>query len=190
MSLERIIFGSENNSTHKKIFLWVLLLCTVLTLYGIWADFVPSEQWLDYGFLAVVFLSALLISYVLWKKMTSPLKNYDEIEDWSKIVSCISMPFILVIVMWIGLIHGLADIATRFVGSPYVVSGEFSKEYSPSRRQCDYRLTGALLDRALPSYICVSKPTYNNLPEKDVYRIEGKVSIFGVHISGVFYEKK
>lgn len=99
MSWDKFLYGTHNIPKYKKFFLKTLLLGSLLSVYGIWTDFVPSECWLYFGLIITILLSVIVLSYTLWKKLTVTQQQFNEIEDWRKILGYIIMPFIFFGVM-------------------------------------------------------------------------------------------
>jgi hypothetical protein len=183
MNLNIILYGTEKRSFNNKLFLNILVVLSLLSLYGVSADFIPSDDWKHIGLMLSILLSITLTICVYWISLS---KEYICLDyDYMKIIAYISLPFILFVIIWIGIIHGFADICTRFTGSQHFSLAYLSKEYSPGRRQCDYKLKGPMLENAFPSYYCVSKSNFNKLPISTEYRLEGVSGFFGFHIDNI-----
>lgn len=77
---------------------------------------------------------------------------------------------------------------TSVIGSRQVVEVTLEKKYSSSRRSCDYKLVGYVLEEVVPSRICVSEKLYDKFPAKGEFYLSGKMTYFGFYIDGVTYK--
>jgi hypothetical protein len=131
MKLDTILYGTKYRSFNNKYILNILVALSLLSLYGVLADFVQSDDWKYIGFIVSILLSIAITICVYWISLGKEYSCFD--IDYMKIIAYISLPFILFVIIWIGLIHGFADIYTRFTGANHFSLAYLNKEYSPGR---------------------------------------------------------
>lgn len=186
MNWERILYGSDNISKSKKYLINILIVFSLLTLYGAYADFIPSEKCKNISTILSVILTLSITIIVYWDSFLNDSNSNIYHSDYMKILSYMVLPFALFVIIWIGITHGISDIYTVLFGSKKYETVYLNKNHTSGRRQCRFRLTGSILDDAFPSYYCIPETYYEKLPSLNEYRLEGVSSIFGFHINEIY----
>lgn len=187
MSWTVLYFGKENPSLSRKVAVHSLMGMLGLCIYGMSTDFVPSIIWAMWGFYLAIAITVMVTLYLYWAYGTGQMEMQKGISSSKKTFALLVLPFFVLGAFWLIFVHGLPDIVTLMAGDHHLESGLFLKEHHISRRSFDYRLKGEALDRAFPSYVCISSSFYDALPATPVVTtLEGKISVLGFHIQRVY----
>ncbi len=187
MKLSKLFFGEENPSLSRRITLLSILAVTLLSSYGMWTDFIPSATWMQWGFYLSTAGTALITVYLYWGYGTGRMEIPKGISKSKKVLFFLLLPFLMLFILWLALVHGVADAVTLAIGNHYQKSALLLKEHTSSRRSCNYRLTGEALDSAFPNYICISSSAYDALPTYPVSTtLEGKITALGFHVQSIY----
>jgi len=179
--------GRDGATLTRRIVAYSIAALLCLSAYAMWTDFVPSVAWLHWGFYLSITSALLMTIYLYWGFGTGRIKMQERDSKTKKIFALLFLPCLVFGVFWLVLVHALADIFTLTIGTQHQESALLLKEYSSSRRSCHYRLTGESLNRAFPSYICLSSSAYNAMPSYPLLAtLEGKFTSLGFHVRQVY----
>lgn len=182
-------FGSENPSCGQIAGTCTTLGVIASVFLGLFVDFVPAPAFhgihMEVLFLVVgIIETAALFAYASRK---GRLSNLLEKGFLTFLFTWLVMPFVLGSVSWLVLTKTLPWAFTRTLGTSFRQDFVMETYYARSRRACDYRLRGALMERAFPRYICIREEFYRRHPEQRVSVVlTGKQSVFGTSIQHVY----
>jgi len=179
------LYGSEKPTLVRAFIFSIFYVSIILWLYGWWADFIPSSKWKNSGIYLSVFLSAIYCPALYFlaatqKPMIKIFKSYI-----GRILQFCFIAIVMTFIFWGVIVHGAAGLLTQAVGKPITIKAELWKTSIASRRGCDFRLEGDAIQRAMPSYICITESFYSELPTHQAFKLEGKRSYLGFHIKKI-----
>ena len=185
MSWIEKFYGSESPKFLRALIFSIFYISIILWLYGWWADFTPSSEWIDFGVYVSIFISAIYcpVFYLLATTQKPIIKIFKSYIG--RIFQFLFIAVVMTFIFWGVVVHGAADLLTQIIGKTTSIESELSKTYSASRRSCDFRLEGDAIKEAMPSYICISELLYSELPAQKIFKLEGKRSYLGFHIKKI-----
>ena len=117
-----------------------------LSVYGYWADFIPSQKWAEAGMYISISLTLLSCGAFYWTILTGMYQLQAELSEGKKTLFFLVFPIVVFFVCWFSTVHGIADVATTFFGSTSIANATLEKKITTSRG-CKYRLIGDYLTR-------------------------------------------
>lgn len=182
MSWKAAFYGSADVSKSRVIITNVALVVTLISIYGWWADFVPSAAWIDTGFSLAMAATILCATAFYWAVLTGQTAFRPGTSAPMKLLVVLFGPVVVFLFLSVSIMHGVGDIATRLFGRDEELISDLSKHYNRSRRSCDFRLEGHDIDNAFPNHVCITEAAFARLPQKGVYRLQTLRSELGFHI--------
>ena len=171
-------------STTIRLMLNALLVPLFgLSVYGYWADFIPSQKWMDAATYISSMLTLLSCGVFYWTILTGKYQLQTGVSQGKKALYLLAFPIIVFILFRFSITHGVADVATIFTGNKRMENVVLEKKFVSSRRACRYRLTGDYMKNANPSYLCVNADVFESLPEKAIYHLQISETFLGTHIA-------
>lgn len=181
MSWQKVFFGVADPSRERFLGVTVTAVVFALAAYGFWADFVPSDDVASLSFYASVAIgsiSAFLFFRRLGHEALLGPAGKSKLVQWFFIIMT---PAFLIFLIWAALGNGAPAMYTAIAGTPYTEDVQLSKSRGGGRRTCSYRLEGAAISKALPSYICIGESAFESLPHGGLmFQLVGRKSVFGV----------
>ena len=187
---------------------WLLmLLLGIETLLIIWAlthQFIPSTQWRNIAFYTNIILCACCIAYFAYAFWLNAQLYPSKLK---LLLKALGLPVLIYFGGYIALTYGVGDAVTYLIGKPammediltknanddirfkkeYVAKGEFEKRYFDNRKGCITRLTSDTLQNALPVHYCVSGQDFAILPKHVAVNIHGLQSELGFDVRWIEY---
>lgn len=176
----------ENPSFLHKCVTNGLVFGSLLCVYALWIDFLPSELWWQWGSVTAALLS-LVVAGILYRGFKAgQLRSAAGFGGWKRRVAAVLASIVLFGMLWLAIVRVVPDTAARVFGRPAEVTSSLRAVYSYRRRLCDYRLEGELLSRALPAdYICISTSDYTALQTSGPVTLRVRQTPLGMHIDKV-----
>ncbi|MED5524828.1 MAG: energy transducer TonB [Pseudomonadota bacterium] len=179
---------------RPPVALWVKALwypVVALGIWGIYADFVPSDKLAFYSVRLTLLLSVVLTFWVWWAFISGRAKVKAGTPDVMKFLAMLMVPPMMWFLIWLALAQGLPALITRFTGSPYQEAARFEKQHQHDRYMCDYRLSSDFLFHAFPSFLCSNKEFVLAEPKDAVLNLKGYRNALGFDITDyqLFYPK-
>jgi hypothetical protein len=184
-------FGSEDPTRGQVGKVVLVLAIMAATLYGIVTDFVPSGPLGTRGvFIFLALGVAATLAVAMHAVRTGRYEALMEQGVLRLVVGVLAAPFMLALVLWLTL-KTIGSLVTQAVGSDYRQPATMHTHYTRSRRSCDYRLTGGILEDTFPKYLCISEAGYHRRPEQAVdVVLVGQESWLGVHIDDAYVQER
>ena len=176
----------DNPSLHQKFVTNGLVFGALASLYGIFVNFIASEYWWHFGTYLSVFLAALLSGATYWGMYAGRIKSQAGTTIGRRVLGIVAIPFFLFGMLWMLVVRVIPDAFTRVAGSSVQITAPMRAVHRSSRRTCDYKLEGPVLDRAFPGYLCTRQSAFPSFPSDVSVILQGKETIFGVHIQRYF----
>jgi hypothetical protein len=183
MAWTHFFYGSENPTTSKRVLYNILGGALVVCWYGLKTEFVASDWWLRWGTIAAIAISAGAAPHfcrLSWHALGSASEA--PTEKWLLYAAAFAM---LLIINWITCVRTVADLSTRWTAPERAVETQLQKRREFSRRSCDYQISGPFLRFHPLGYACISAAEFQQLPTQGLMRIQGRQSVFGIHIDRV-----
>lgn len=177
-------YGTDNKSALHKCAMNFIVVGPLLCIFGLWVDFVSSEhvwRWGSYLALAFTIASIALIS---WGFSVGQIKSKPGFVFTGRQGVLAAMGVLLVVggTWWMLVVRVIPDIFTQLIGDETRITVPMRAIYKSSRRSCDYKLEGKVLDRAFPAYLCTSQSAFSAFPSDVVVALQVKQSFLGIHI--------
>lgn len=189
MGWKRTWFGSEEPTRKQVITTFVALGGCAAMLMGLFVDFVPAPA-LHGMHIAILFLILGIVvaaAFFLFVSRQGTLTQVMGKGFFKPIAVFLGTPIVFSFVFWIIFARSMPWAFTKTFGEDYRERVTLQTEYRRSRKTCDYRLEGGLLERSFPSYLCISEDFYRRHTDETVSVVlVGKQSIFGISIQQVF----
>ena len=97
-----------------------------------------------------------------------------------------AIPVMLAGVAWLVTVKALPWAWTRAFGDEFREPQVMRTHYTRSRRSCDYRLKGGLMEHGFPRHLCIREAFYHRHPEQEVVVVlSGRRSWFGHSIQRI-----
>ena len=176
----------DNPSLHHKFVTNGLVFGALASLYGIFVNFIASEYWWRFGSYLSFFLTALLSGATYWGMYAGRMKSQAGTTIGKRVLGIVAIPLFLFGMLWMLVVRVIPDAFTRVVGSSVQITAPMRAVHRSSRRICDYKLEGAVLDRAFPGHLCTRQSAFPSFPSDVSIILQGKETIFGVHIQRYF----
>jgi len=183
-------FGSETPRRRQVIVTVSILLLVALVCLGLFVDFIPAE-WLrhrgrsehTFGFIGLC-LTILLYGALLIRGHMARQSFRENLKLWAVFPFA---PFFLGGLCWLVLAKALPWSFTRVFGDDRSIHATMWTAYAPSRRSCDYRLTGGPFADTMPAHLCVNSRVHDAYPDHEVQvRLIGKASPLGFAVVSGF----
>lgn len=110
------------------------------------------------------------------------------ISEQRKIFSLLMVAVLLSFMSWVAITHGVGSIATRIFGVEKIVSVQLRKHNNLGRRLCKYRVQGAAIEQAFPSYLCLSASAFQSMPKTEAFKLHIEEAYFGFHVVDFEFE--
>lgn len=170
-------------STNIRLMLNALLVPLFgLSAYGYWADFIPSQKWVDAATYISSVLTFLICGVFFWVILTGKYRLQTTGSQGKKALYLTIFPIIVFVLFRLSITHGIADIATVFTGNKTMEDVILEKKFVSSRA-CKHRLTGDYMRNASPSYLCVNADVFESLPKNAIYHLQLIKTFLGTHIA-------
>ena len=147
-----------------------------ISIYGIWADFVPNNTWVYCGLIFSLFSSAIFLYWIARLGLVKIAQNINRCLQ-----AALAYSFFFA-VSFIAVVHGVGDILTVSVGNRVKIEALLAKSGDRDKRSCDFKLVGPSLSLAFPSHYCVSEAAFNSFPNSGIYKVFVSNSPIGFHI--------
>ncbi|MDH0293629.1 hypothetical protein N7414_31300 [Pseudomonas sp. GD04087] len=184
MGWKTVCFGDERPSKSRWLFLSGTWLMLVAFGYAAFTDFVPTHYWRTSGtYIASGITTITVLFYYAHLARNGFAPQASTLLRKSLVV--ISLPLLVLFMVRVAVVHSVGDVYSRFVGQSAEIEAVMVKDHFHSRRGCDYRLEGAVLDGSLSGYLCVDPVRFTDLPPSAPYRLVGKSSLLGFHIDEI-----
>lgn len=189
MSWKAAFYGSAGVSKSRVIITNTALIVLLISIYGMWADFVPSAAWIDTAFSLAVAATILCVTAFYWAVLTGRTVFRPGTSVPMKLLVVLFGPILLFMFFSLSIMHGLGDIATQVLGREDELISNLSKHYEHSRKGCDFRLKGHDIDNAFPKHVCITEAGFARLPQKGAYKLQILRSEIGFHITSLDLER-
>jgi hypothetical protein len=177
-------YGNDRKSLFQKFWINFFVLGPFIFMFSWWIDFVSSPGvWLWGSCLAIAL--TLISSVVLcWGFSVGKMKSRPGFSLQGNQGSLALAMFPLLLLIWWALIVRVGPyIATRVAGATVERTEPMHAIFISSRRSCDYRLKGPILDRSFPNYLCISESVFTTLASTNApVTLRGKETVLGFHI--------
>jgi len=180
-NFNRHYYGKAHPSLIRKIFQNLLFVVMAGVVFGFFVDFSPSSDWQTQGFYLSGMLSAAITIYAYWGIFTKRLKLRIGYSKLMLATIIVFFPIFIFVFIWMATIHGAPALYTKYSTIKYKQI-HVVKEEGHSRRSCDYRLKGGILETAMPPYLCINESLFMRLPSELDIILKGKQSYFGYYI--------
>lgn len=183
----------------------VIVTETLLIIWALAHQFIPSPRWQNIAFYINIVLCALCTAYFAYSFWLNAPLYHSKIEI---VLIAIFTPLLIYFWGYVAIKYGAGDVNTHLQGKPammediftkyaddderfkkeYLAKGEYEKSYFDGRKGCIMRLTGYTLKDALPMYFCVSGQDFAILPKHVAVKIHGLQSEAGFDIARIEYD--
>lgn len=190
---------------YRWTFAVILGIETLLLVWALAHQFIPSEDWRRIAFYSNLVLCGLCLAYLIYAFWLNP-NPYTSRVKLAFLV--IFLPVFVYFWGYLALTFGAGDLLTHFIGKPavmgdvltkhaddderfkkeYVAKGEYEKRYFDNRKGCITRLTSDLIKQGMPVHVCVSGQHFAKLPKQVAVKIHGKQSYAGFAIQSIEYD--
>lgn len=185
MSWKYNVFGDESPSRTRVVVMSGAFLLLGLSLYGYWAEFVPSPEWSNAGLIATIVIAVALGILNSWAMFTDRISNPFLDTHWKMALGSLIAPVFFGLIVWLVLIHAVGDLATLVAGKETTVFSKLYKDTERATRACVFRVKGEFSDNAYPAYLCMEKGNYFKADDTFEAQIEGKQSMLGFHVAAI-----
>lgn len=178
-------YGSETPSRSRRWATYALMIFLLLTCYGMFSKFFPSDLALRNGLYVAC---ACGISAVLWCLWVAHNRRNQLRSGWKGLLLVVPLLFAFTFVFsWLAFTQGAASLLTWSFGSSVVESARLHTVRSSRSRRCDHRLEGGLLSgNLLHSELCISEAFYLAHPDATVeVKLHGQRSRYGLRVSDI-----
>ena len=161
-----------------------IVVVAVAFVYGMWADFIPSETLLlaEGIITAILTLIMTTVMYLEWKSRGFRTQG----GIITKVTQIIMMPCIAAMMIWSAVSHGVPAAYTRLVGKEHYLYAQLQKKrVTTNSRTCEYRLKGNVLDLAFPNFICINERLFYQYKKMNKVILIGKRSMLGFYITDI-----
>ncbi len=169
---------------HSPYSIWLYAYVIGLGLYIGWLDFIPSAAWLDLSFYAAMILNGLIVVVSVIYLKRRQITYRKEIPSWVlRQGFYLLLIFLLYLILWAGLAHGLGAILHQAVGQPAHIEMVVERQHT-SQKNCRYQLRAIALQPDHPTYVCISSAQYAAFPAHATpERLSSRKSVFGFTVS-------
>lgn len=177
-------FGNESPSRARRFFVSSAYFVLGAFGYAAFTDFVPTLHWRTSGtyIASGITVIAMLFYYVhLARHGFAPQAS----TLLRKSMVVILMPMLVLYFVRAAVVQGVGDVYSRWAGQLTQIEAVMAKDHFNSRRGCNYRLEGAVMDGALAGYLCVDPAQFASLPPNASYQLVGRSSALGFHIDEI-----
>lgn len=189
MSWKAAFYGSADVSKSRVIITHTALVVLLISIYGLWADFVPSAAWIDTAFSLAAAATILCVTAVYWAVLTGRTAFRPGTSTPMKLLVVLLGPIMVFLILSLAIMHGAGDITTQALGRNEQLIINLSKHYNRSRKSCNFRLEGRDIDNAFPNHLCVTEAAFARLPQKGAYKLQILRSELGFHITSFDFER-
>lgn len=178
---------------------------TLLLLWALAHQFIPSDGWRNFAFYSNLFLCGLCLAYFIYAFRLNP-NPYTSKFKLAFLV--IFLPVLIYCWGYVALTFGAGDLLTHSIGKPavmediltknaddderfkkeYVAKGEYEKRYFDNRKGCITRLSSDTLKQGLPVHVCVSGQQFAKLPKQVAVKLHGLKSDAGFDVQSIEYD--
>jgi hypothetical protein len=192
MGWKRTWFGSEDPTRKQVITTFVALGGCAAMLMGLFVDFVPAPA-LHGMHIAILFLILGVVAAAAFFSFASRQGTLRLVMGkgfLKPIAVFFGIPIVFSFVFWIIFARSMPWAFTKAFGEKYKERITLQTEYRRSRKTCDYRLRGDLIERSFPSYLCINEDFYRRHPNQMVSVVlVGKQSVFGISIQQILSDE-
>lgn len=169
---------------HSPYSIWLYACVIGLGLYIGWLDFIPSAAWLDLSFYAAMILNGLIVVVSVIDLKRRQITYRKEIPSWAlRQGFYLLLIFLLYLILWAGLAHGLGAILHQTVAQPAHIEMVVSRQHT-RQKNCRYQLYATVLHPDQPAYVCISSTQYAAFPAQATsVRLSSRKSVFGFTVS-------
>lgn len=185
MGWKSVFLGNENPSRARLIAMSCAYAVVGLLGHGIFADFIPTAEWLSDGVTFSALVAGILSLALCWVLLTGRRHFALETPRLVRWLAVLLAPALLFMCCLIVLVYAGGDLQARFWGRPQSVTVTLEKQHTNSRRTCHYRLVGESLKRSLFEHACVQQERFGTLPARAAYVLVGRSSSLGLHIDEI-----
>ena len=190
---KRIFYGhgyGEKLTTTRVIGTNILMALIVISIYGMWSDFVPIPEMINIGkYLAAIF-SIAFTALSIWAVSTGRWKTKTKSPITQALLSFTFIPIFFFAFFWLSFSQGLPSMYTRLIGADHTEVVQMEKYKNSSRRSCDHRLKGDVMDGAFPGYLCINENYYLQEPKNVRVKLTGKKSVLGFYVIHIYDHPK
>ena len=196
MSWKRHVFGKDDPSRARIFASLFAYACLAMAIHGWFAPVVPAP-WLR-GVSGASIMLALSLAATMACALAVPVRpprvsmqgfGYPQGEDRGEGGQPVLMAFgagvLLAPFLWLALAKSLPWMLAGAFGSVHEEVTTLRLEHRYSRRSCDYRAFGPVLESTVPDYMCVSREIYQAHPDRTIsVRLVGRRTPLGWRIDG------
>ena len=176
----------DNPSLLHKFMTNGLVFGALASLYGYFINFIASEYWWRFGSCFVIWITILLSGAAYWGIYAGRIKSQPGITMGKKVVGIVALPFFLFGMLWMLIVRVIPDAITFIVGTSTQITVPMRAVHRSSRRTCDYKLEGRIMDRAFPGYMCTRQSAFSSFPSDVRITLQGTSTVLGMHIQRHF----
>jgi len=183
---------NKKTSMNYLIIKYALLIMSILSIYGIWSDFLPNGEFFGYMQIVSLFVATILtlLFYIEFSKPTSRFRTNIKGKQ-SPLATAIAIALVLYIVSYISITLAMLALLHEFTASKgqqsFVVKSKSSSYH-------DRRCTGGITiehKSFLKDKICgIPQDFWQDISKGDMLILMGKKSQFGLSYDRVKYIKK
>lgn len=157
----------------------LLILTMLLSMRGLFTDFIPTSQVKWVGFVLSILL--LVFTLITGRGLTIFKPRFSNVilKKIEQIFGCALLWFIY----WVSATHAVPSLYTQAFGTPHTSSEIVTPYWQPSSRECDYKIKNSYIKGTARGFICINEHWYK-LKEKE-YLLYGYQSPLGFYIRGV-----
>lgn len=182
---KRMFYGhgyDEELSTTRVVGTNITIGILIASFYGMWSDFIPIPQVIYTGkYLAIIF-SIILTGLFSWAVSTGRWKTKTKSPLAQGLLIFTFIPLFFFAFLWLSFSQGLPSLYTRVFGTDYTEIFYMEKYKGSSRRTCDHRVKGEVMNGAFPNYICINESYYLKEPKHVRVKLTGKRTFLGFHV--------
>jgi len=178
---------------------------SLLILWALGHQFIPSAYWKTVSFYLNISLSVICVAYFAFAFRFNAHLYASKLK---RAFVALFAPVLFYFWGYFALTYGAGDLITHVQGKPammediftkhaddderfkkeYLAKGEYEKRYFDNRKGCITRLTSPTLKHALPVHFCVSGQDFAILPKHVAVKIYGLQSDTGFDIERIEYD--
>ena len=197
MSWKHFVFGKEAPSRARVVGSLFAYPILAMAIHGWFAPVVPVP-WLRGMPGATIMLALSLALAVAFALATVPVRpprvtqgsfGYPQVEDrgdtGQPMLFAVGMAILMAPILWLALGKSLPWMLAGAFGVAHEETTTLRLEHGFSRRSCDYRAYGPVLEATVPNYLCISREAYEANPERTMtVRLLGRTTAVGWRIDG------
>ncbi|HEX5362623.1 MAG TPA: hypothetical protein VFW49_16280 [Fluviicoccus sp.] len=187
MALRHFLYGDHEPTPVHQIMTGIILVSFLLAVYGLSADFIPDQGWVQGGgFFSLSLLAILIIGAKAIEDNDGTQRFYVSSKGTFEtlLAGGIRSCFYLC-VLWLAFVHGFASLYTGTFGHRYESEFLATKQTSSLSFACDYQVTATEVQSGATQYLCISYRQYLQWPDSLMLRMDGRSSMLGKTVTSL-----